>query len=263
MRTIQISDDYQTAASKLIGQFPDRSHATEILNSDARLIASGGIIPAVLLCHVIPVALLHRAFELCKDVPDRPSNRPAAMGTHSLPRSIGLDGSPSPRTGVNKLLLDASEAYDGRLGWDGPNKETKLTDRHREMLIGNERLIERVDTLYQQYLPIPYAKQQATIERVPRCHLFKTVFTTLYIAKNFRTAYHRDGNNLSEAMRCLVPTGRFEGGELVLPRFRIAIAFRPGDVLLFDPGQVHGNLPFTGDRISLAMYCGGWAAKCR
>ena len=44
--------------------------------------------------------------------------------------------------------------------------------------------------------------------------------------------------------------GGFTGGELVFPRWRIMIAFKPGDLLLFDPQQLHGNLPFEGERLS-------------
>jgi hypothetical protein len=91
--------------------------------------------------------------------------------------------------------------------------------------------------------------------------LAKSVFTTVYVAKNFRTAYHRDAGNLRGVMTCLLPMGEFSGGALVLPRFRIAFAFKPGDVLFFNPQELHGNLPFKGERLSAALYCGGWVTK--
>jgi hypothetical protein len=56
--------------------------------------------------------------------------------------------------------------------------------------------------------------------------------------------------------------GDFDGAELELPRFRLAVAFKPGDLLIFNPGELHGNLPFKGERISMALNCGGWIAKC-
>jgi len=147
------------------------------------------------------------------------------------------------------------------LGWDRPGHETALTVRRREMLLGNEQLIKLADQLYKQHLPAFYAKQWVTVAKVPRYRLSNTVFTTIYVARNFRTAYHRDRNNLAGVMTCLMPMGSFEGGALVLPRFRIAIAFRPGDVLFFDPNQFHGNLPFKGERVSIALYCGGWVTS--
>jgi hypothetical protein len=130
------------------------------------------------------------------------------------------------------------------------------------MLEGNERLVKLVDQLYAQYLPTFYAKQRAEVEKVPRWTLKKTAFTTIYIAKNFRTAYHADRGNLRGVMTCLMPMGKFSGGELVLARWRVAVAFKPGDLLLFDPQQFHGNLPIVGERVSAAFYCARHIAKC-
>jgi hypothetical protein len=43
---------------------------------------------------------------------------------------------------------------------------------------------------------------------------------------------------------------------------RIAFAFKPGDLLFFDSRQhLHGNLPFTGERLSAIYYCAGLIAK--
>lgn len=261
MQTLQMERDYIKEVGKLVGQFAAPSHADVTLDTDSRVVAPDGDIIAVLLCQVVRSDLHKRAFELLKVVKDRPSHRASAMGTRSLPKSINLDGSPSPRTGVNKRVVDVSGAYEGRLGWDRSDHETKLTIENRELLFGNQSLIKQMDRLYREHLPLAYAQQARAIGRFPQCRLLETVFTSIYVGRNFRTAYHRDANNLAGARTCLFPTGNFAGGELVLPRFRIAFAFRPGDVLFFDPDQVHGNLPFTGERISMALYCGGWVAK--
>lgn len=261
MKNIWLNHEYPQAA-KLARQFPDPSHSDRTLNVDTRVIARDGDVIAVLLCDVIPAELHELAYKLFKPVKERPSDRAMALGTRPLPRSIGLHGKPSPRIGVNQRVLDASKAYSGRLGWKEPGSKTKLTLNHPEMLNGNKRLVRFVAKLYRQYLPALYARQQEVLDRVPRYRLSKTAFSTIYIAKNFRTAYHRDKGNLSGVMTCLIPTGKFEGGALVLPRFRIAFALRPGDVLFFNPKELHGNLLFKGKRISLALYCGGWVAKC-
>jgi hypothetical protein len=129
------------------------------------------------------------------------------------------------------------------------------------MLDGNEKLIQLADKLYRQHLPSFYSKQQAALSKFQRYRLSNTVFTTLYVTKNFRTAYHRDAGNLPGVMTCLMPIGKFTGGELVFPRWRVAVAFKPGDLLLFDPRQLHGHLPFEGERLSMALFCGAWVAK--
>jgi hypothetical protein len=260
MKTLLLRRDYKESAEKLIGEFADPSHG-HILDRDDTIVRAPdtGKVTALLLCNVLSPDLTNLLYELCKAVKNQPSNRPNAMATQSLARSVGLDGRPSPRLGVNNIVLDASPARDGTLGYDRPGHRTTLTREHREMLDGNRRLIELMDAHYKRHLPDVYEKQLAALEK-SLGRLWRTVFTTGYIAKNFRTAYHRAGN-WRGGMTCLTATGDFSGGELVLPRFRIAFALRPGDLLIFDAEQVHGNMPIKGERVSLALYCGRWIVE--
>ena len=119
-----------------------------------------------------------------------------------------------------------------------------------------------MNELYAQRLPSFYARQRAEIEKAPHWHLWDTVFTTIYIIKNLRTAYHTDPGNLRGVMSAMMPMGNFTGGELILARWRIAIAYGPGDLFFFDPQQLHGNLPFDGERISAVFYCERRIANC-
>jgi hypothetical protein len=265
MNTFWLKHDFKEAAAKLKGKFPHPENANQILAEDTRVITPEGRVTAVVLCDVIPSRLHLRAHELWKPVDGLLSNRATAVGTVSLPRSTSKDGTPSPRSGVNVHVLKIVEARQGILGYvDRPRRQkTTLTERCPEMLDGNRQLIERVDALYAQRMPHFYAKQRAEVERAgPQWRLWATAFSTVYLAKNFRTAYHTDRGNLLGVMSALMPTGDFTGGELVLPRWRIAIAFKPGDLLLFDPQQLHGNLPFEGERISAAFYCASRIADC-
>jgi Oxygenase domain of the 2OGFeDO superfamily len=257
MRSILLECDFETVASKLAGQFPHRSHADLMLDADAQLVSSKGIC-AVFLCGVIPPELHRLAFWLWQPVDGLLSNRATAVGTASLPRSTNRNGRTSPRSGVNERVLEVLEGRQGILGYTGkPLRQTALTIEHSEMAEGNRRLIELVDRLYKKHAPHLYAKQAAALRSAPQVRFWETAFTTIYLAKNFRTAYHRDSGNLHGVFSALMPTGKFTGGELILPRWRIGIAFKPGDLLLFDPQQIHGNLPIQGERVSAAIYCAG------
>ena len=222
MKTIWLNHDYKKAAAKLQREFADRSHADRIFDRDTEVRVPDGETIAVLLCDVIPQKLHKRAYKLFKRVKDRPRNRPTAMGSKSLPESIRSDGHPSLRSGVNKRVLDASRARHGLLGWDRPDHETKLTVRHREMLLKNEELIKLVDRLYCASLPTAYTKQRRMLNKVPSHRVCGLNFSTVYIAKTFRTAYHTDTGNLPGVMTCLMPMGKYTGGELIFPRWRIA-----------------------------------------
>jgi hypothetical protein len=269
MKTLQLKHDYKEAAAKLAGQFPAPSHATLILHEDTKVIAPDGRIIAVFLSQRIDRELYKRAYKLWKAVPDLPSNRAIAVGSRSLPRHR-TDGTLSERRGVPKSVLKILEEQgvrQGTLGYldatpDQPCHETPLSTKRPEMLERNALLLETVDKLYAQHLPSQHAMQQAEVENAPRWRLGRTAFTTVYIVKNLRTAYHADRGNLRGVMSALTPMGQFTGGELVLPRWRIAIALKPGDLLLFDPQQLHGNLPFEGKRLSAIFYCERRIADC-
>lgn len=269
MKTVVAKRDYQQATRGLEGQFPDPSHVRQTLAESTRVMAPDGRITALLLCDAIPPALHKLAYELWKTVNEVPSNRATAAGSRSLHR-IKTDGTLGKRRGVPRnvlRVLAGQGAAHGSIGYldatpDQRCHKTPLSMKRPEMLDGNERLIRLVDELYKRHLPAFYAKQKVEVERVPRWRLWNTAFTTVYIAKNFRTAYHRDNGNLPGVTSALMPMGTFTGGELVLPRWRIAIAFKPGDLLLFDPQQLHGNLPFGGERLSAIFYCERRIADC-
>jgi hypothetical protein len=263
MKTLLIKQDYKKAATKLIGQFPDLSHVTDMLDTATKVVTPDGRTSAVFLPGKISLKLLRRAHRLLKPVDGLVTNRAVAVGTRSLPRSMNKQGVPSPRSGVNARVLEVLEARQGILGYlDRPLRKSTLTLKHPEMLKGNRRLVRVVDELYKRTLPIQYATQSAELRKVsPEPRIANSVFSSVYVTKNFRTAYHIDANNLRGVMTALIPIGKFTGGELVLPRWRIAFAFKPGDLLLFDPQQVHGNLPFRGERLSAAFYCAGRIAE--
>lgn len=142
-----------------------------------------------------------------------------------------------------------------------PCRKTPFTREHPEFLARHRAFVERVSDLYKEYRPTDYTEQAAVIEKVPRFRLWQTPFSSIYIAKNWQTNFHRDGN-LPDALTALTVMGRHEGGELVIARWRIGFALRPGDLLFFDAEQLHGNLPFRGKRLSAAFICARGIGDC-
>ncbi len=269
MQTLPLKHDYKDAAAELKGQHPAPSHADQTINKDTVVIAPDGSIPAVLLKQKIDPGLYNPAFELWETVDELPSNRATAVGSPSLPR-LKNDGTLSERRGVPLNVLQVLEEQGvrhGILGYldatpDQPCHKTPLTIARPELLDRNEQLVKRVDELYAQFMPTCYAAQRAVVDRVPCWRLWDTAFTTVYIIKKLRSAYHPDHGNLRGVMSAIMPMGHFTGGELILARWRISIAFTPGDLLLFDPQQLHGNLPFEGERLSAIFYCERRIAEC-
>jgi hypothetical protein len=241
----------------------------QTIDQDTVVIAPDGSIIAVFLKQVIKPSLLRRAFKYWRTVNEFPDNRATAVGSPSLVR-LKKDGSLGDHKGVPKSVLKVLKKQGVRTGTLGyldasPDKgfqKTRLTKKHPKMLQRNKTLIELVDKKYKQYLRNIHAIQRAEVKKAPRFRLWHTAFSTIYIAKNFRTAYHTDSGNLLGMMTALMAMGNFTCGELVLPRWGIAFALKPGDLLFFDPQQLHGNLPFEGKGLSAAYFCARRIVKC-
>ena len=269
METLFLKHDNKTLAAKLEGQHASPSHVDTIISKDTVVIAPGGRIIAVLLTQRITPSLYNRACGLWQTVDELPDNRATAVGSESMLR-LNKDGSPGKRLGVPEDVLKILEEQGVRQGILGyldrslgrPCRMTPLTYKRPELLYQNKSLIRRVNRLYAQYLPSIHALQWAEVEKSPGYRLWDTAFTTIYIVRCLRCAYHRDTGNLRNVMSAIMPMGQFTGGELAFPRWRIAIALKPGDLLLFDPQQLHGNLPFIGERLSAICYCERRIAEC-
>jgi hypothetical protein len=90
----------------------------------------------------------------------------------------------------------------------------------------------------------------------------ETPFTTITVNNTFRTAAHYDAGDLNEGLSNLLTLsndGKYTGGYLIAPEYRVAVNPRPGDLLLINNHEVmHGNTPIVcpegSERISLVVY---------
>src|SRR5260370_21581679 len=60
----------------------------------------------------------------------------------------------------------------------------------------------------------------------------RTPFTTITCNRSWRTPAHIDAGDLKEGFGVMCYLGDFEGCDLVFPRYRTAVRYREGDVLL-------------------------------
>jgi hypothetical protein len=70
-----------------------------------------------------------------------------------------------------------------------------------------------------------------------------TPFTTITCNRSWRTAAHIDKGDLKDGFGVMCCLGDFEGCDLVFPRYKVAVRYREGDVLLANVHEVHGNTP--------------------
>lgn len=101
--------------------------------------------------------------------------------------------------------------------------------------------------------------------------LGETVFTTITVNKNYRTACHKDAGDYHLGfgnLSVFEGGSRYLGGHTVFPKFRCAVDLREGDFSGMDVHEWHGNTEMSvpGDdswiRLSLVCYVRVDMAKC-
>lgn len=124
-------------------------------------------------------------------------------------------------------------------------RETEYMRNHRSELSESEPLVKRLDTLYREVAPVHYRLQQMAIPA--EYQMYDTVFSTVTVNRNFRTAVHTDRGDFRSGLGVVaVINGKFEGCHLVIEDIKKAFRLNVGDVLFFDTSLTHGNTEVVG-----------------
>lgn len=123
-------------------------------------------------------------------------------------------------------------------------------------------LTQQVSSLFEKHVPKRYAAQKSYCDRtLPEYIIPGTVYTTVTVNKNFRTACHLDAGDLHEGFSgmAILKDGDVRGGNLVLPNWRAGVKLDHGDVIFFDAHEYHGNTQIVpvskgAQRCSLVHY---------
>jgi hypothetical protein len=95
--------------------------------------------------------------------------------------------------------------------------------------------------------PLRYRAQLDAAEKThPAYVIAGTPFTTLTVNNTVSGAYHRDAGDFKPGFGAMavLRRGRYEGCEIVLPAYGVAVDLEDRDVIYFDVHEVHGNTPF-------------------
>ena len=123
-------------------------------------------------------------------------------------------------------------------------------------------IFKKVDRLYKKLVPKKYKIQKEAIQKIDNDFVIKdTVFTTVTVNKNFRTALHKDSGDLKEAMgNILVVSDKddYKGAYTMFPQYNFGIDVRSGDIAFMDVHEWHCNSkmenPNEASRVSFVFY---------
>jgi hypothetical protein len=172
-------------------------------------------------------------------------------------------GNISKRTYGNRV----KSSVIGNSGRDANNPWARRVDWNESFPHDYERVIpilQRIDRAFKLALPERYAIQKEYTDRIhPGFRIADTVFTTVTVNANFRTALHRDEGNLRQGFSNLLVLcngKRYTGGHFILPEFGVEFALKPKDLLFVQNDEyLHSNTPIIhkdagATRMSLVCY---------
>jgi FkbM family methyltransferase len=151
-----------------------------------------------------------------------------------------------------------------------PCRTTAFTERHTKGWESILPMITLADSLYKGMEPERHAEQLGIAEQTPQFRIDATAFSTLTVNYNWRTACHVDAGDYRNGYSVILVAeeGKWGGGFLGYPRFKVCVDVRHGDFLLKDPHQQHANTELIGGsddwtRLSMVLYYREGLLKCR
>ena len=137
-------------------------------------------------------------------------------------------------------------------------------DKNPEAFALSYPYLHKLNDQFRELIPGRWKAQNAEADKLDyRFRIDGTVFTTLTVNHNWRTACHRDAGDLTTGFSNICgitgPDGKgWRGGQFILPEYRIAINLQPGDMLLVNNHEgIHGNDELIGednDRMTIVAY---------
>lgn len=254
------------------GKFADDTMYDVLYDEDVTVYKPDGSILLVLKKKSIPKEIISEAWSVLKGYNATTNNRGVATGSGYV-RQVKQDGTVSktnrtPPEGVVKSGIigyferSVRFPYCRACAWNlqFPDKWTRVLP-----------LFQYVSRLFEIEVPERFAVQKAIVDKTSKDFVIPgTVYTTITVNKNFRTACHKDAGDLPEGFSAMavIREGKFRGGNLVLPEYRVAVALDTADVIFFDPHEFHGNtkiIPLSKDftRCSLVHYYRQGMTNCR
>lgn len=223
---------------------------------------------AVWIPKLLSIDFCKQAFLSLRSAATETTNRGVASGdTHQYRRADGSIGKTTRGNPVNSAII----GYFDRSPRRNYCRSCAWNYAHMSEWQKAIPMIEEISKLFESHAPEKFEYQSRVAKQVHKDWLIgETVFSTVTVNKNFRTALHRDGLNLQNSFSAfnVLRAGNFVGGHLVFPRYRIAISADNQDLLFFMPQEPHGNTEMKAvngkafERISLVYYLRDKMREC-
>jgi len=151
----------------------------------------------------------------------------------------------------------------------GPCRMTAFTSKHLAQWSQFYPIVDQIDQLYQTLAPEIYQKQKQLSQTTPHFTINHSVFSTVTVNHNWRTACHIDKGDFKHGLTPILVNrrGTYTGCMLGYPQYGVCVDLGHGDVVLTDPHQYHCNTEMYPQdanylRLSVIFYYRQNISKC-
>jgi len=270
-------DEWGERAGSLI----QNSEIDHIIDYDCDAYDSDGNPLFMFRKNVIPKALCKQAYGILRHAATPTNNRGNAAGEFTVGEDKTLEGYSGvvgagnkqkrfqtvTKDGYVSKTLRAKTVKSGIIGYFDRTvrfpycRQTAWTEKNFDQFRGAYPYIKHISDQFREACPERWSAQNEMAQKTNADFLIgDTVFTTVTVNKNFRTAIHTDAGDFKGGFGniAVLQAGKFEGGYTCLPRYRVGFDVRNTDICFFNVHEWHGNLEVKAkqpyERISIVSY---------
>lgn len=235
LRTRIPADEMEAKVGKVLGD----ADFNAVLTGPAKLLKPNGhplvvYLPGALLAEANDPAT-YETFHSLKGI--RTENRGAASGSRRVKSGSGNKSRalPVPSSIIGAFDSAGHQKYCRLTAWTGANLPQWETLRP---------FLQGVARHFEHHLPDRYGIQMEQARATyPEWVVPGTPFTTVTVNNTYPTGVHLDAGDLEAGFSTLacLRKGSYTGGQLVFPKYRVALDMRHGDLALMDAHEYHGN----------------------
>lgn len=260
MRTINLK---QSSLNKEWAmQFVDESHYDTLYNESVKIYKPDGSPLLVLLKQAIDVDKAELAWSALKKFNSKTENRSTSSGICASPRKK-KDGTISQTTRVPKgwEAVSGIVGYFERIVRQPYCHSCSWNMKHPEEFAKMLPMLKQTTGLFAEHVHDRYQVQKRYVDQTHKDFVIpETVYTTVTVNKNYRTACHLDAGDLASGFSNMIylQDGLIGGGYLVLPNWRVAVQLGHLDLVMFDAHEWHGNtqvVPLTKGATRCTLVC--------
>ena len=244
-KVVAPTDIGREASEKFLGLMADASHYDEIYGGENIEIIhpTTGESLAKLASKAVSLEDCKAAWKVLKNVELKSRNRGTSSGMKRL-SYVRNDGVLS-KTHITEPVNSGVIGFYDRYPRTPYCRKCAWNQQHEEQYKAIVPLFQKVNEIHKTCAPVEHARQMETVNQTKKDWIIpNTAYSTITINKNYRTGFHYDGKNMAGGFSAMLymRSGQLSGGHIVFPRYRFAVSFDIGDVIMFNgQDQIHGN----------------------